>query len=93
MATKRITVSLPVDVATQLQRAAGRGRSISEWVANAVKRTLAEEHLRDRFLAFCDSVKATAAEQKQAKASFERIMVGRTPARARGDGRRSNTAA
>ncbi|HSO32413.1 MAG TPA: hypothetical protein VLT33_07855 [Labilithrix sp.] len=85
MATKRITVSLPVDIAVQLQRAAARRHSVSEWVADAVTRTLAEEHLRERFLAFCDGVKATPAEERRAKASFDRITkVVRTKRGGRG---------
>ena len=93
MATKRITVSLPVDVAVQLQRAAARSSSVSEWVTNAVTRTLAEEHMRDRFLSFCDGVKASPAEEKQAKASLERITRGKKASRAKGDTRRGKTAA
>ena len=74
MATKRITVSLPLEVAVQMERAAARTASVSAWVTDAVTRTLGEEQLRDRFLAFCDGVPATAAEEKQAKVSFDRIV-------------------
>lgn len=73
MATKRITVSVPAEVATRIKRAAGRSHSVSEWVTNAVTRTLEEEDLRRRFLEFCDGVKASNSEEKRAKQSFDRI--------------------
>jgi Arc/MetJ-type ribon-helix-helix transcriptional regulator len=73
MATKRITVSVPAEVATRIKRAAGQSRSVSEWVTNAVTRTLEEEDLARRFLEFCDGVKASASEDKRAKESFDRI--------------------
>ena len=81
MATKRITVSVPEEIATRIKRAAGRNRSVSEWVTNAVTRTLEEEDLRQRFLEFCDAVKATPAQEKQAKASFDLITQGKKIAR------------
>lgn len=73
MATKRITVSVPAEIATRIKQAAGRSRSVSEWVTNAVTRTLEEEDLKRRFLEYCDSVKATPEQERQAKASFDRI--------------------
>ena len=87
MATKRITVSVPSDIASRIKRAAGRSHSVSEWVTNAVTRTLEEEELRERFLAFCDGVEATPAETKQARASFDRITKGTKSARVRGRGK------
>jgi Arc/MetJ-type ribon-helix-helix transcriptional regulator len=73
MATKRITVSVPVEVAVQIKRAAGTTRSVSEWVTNAVTRSLEAEDVERRFLEFCDAVKVTAAEEHRAKASFDQI--------------------
>ena len=72
MATKRITISVPVEIASQIRRAAGR-RSISEWVASSVARTLEEDDLKRQFLEFCDSIRATPAEERRAQASFDRI--------------------
>lgn len=93
MATKRITVSVPAEIATRIKRAASRSRSVSEWVTIAVTRTLEEEELGQRFLEFCDGVKATPAQEKQAKASFDRIAQGKQSTRAGGEGRRGKTAA
>lgn len=73
MATKRITVSVPAEVASRIKRAAGQSHSVSEWVTNAVTRTLEEEDLTRRFLEFCDGVKASPSEEKRAKQSFDRI--------------------
>jgi Arc/MetJ-type ribon-helix-helix transcriptional regulator len=94
MATKRITVSVPVEVAARMKRAAGPGGSVSEWVTHAVTRRLEEEDVRRRFLEFCDAVEATAADVQQAQASFDRIKQGKNAARSRGVvGRRRKTAA
>lgn len=73
MATKRITVSVPAEVATRIKRAAAQSRSLSEWVTNAVTRTLEEEDLTRRFLEFCDGVRASSSDEKRAKESFDRI--------------------
>jgi Arc/MetJ-type ribon-helix-helix transcriptional regulator len=73
MATKRITVSVPAEVATRIKRAAGRRHSVSEWVTNAVTRTLEEEDVTRRFLEFCDGVNASSSDEKRAEESFGRI--------------------
>ena len=80
MATKRITVSVPAEIAGRIKRAAGRTHSVSEWVTNAVTRTLEEDDLKRRFLDFCAAVDATPAEERQAKASFERVTRKQTTA-------------
>lgn len=73
MATKRITVSVPAEVATRIKRASGQSHSVSEWVTNAVIRSLAEEDLTRRFLEFCDGVSASSSDEKRAERSFDRI--------------------
>jgi len=73
MATKRITVSVPVEVAIRIKRAAGTAHSVSEWVTNAVTRSLEAEDLERRFLDFCDGVKATPEDENRAKDSFDQI--------------------
>lgn len=93
MATKRITVSVPAEIATRIKRAAGRSHSVSEWVTSAVTRTLEEQDVRRRFLEFCDSVKATPAQETQAKASFDRIVRGKKIAPTKGETGRGRTAA
>jgi hypothetical protein len=81
MTTKRITISLPVDTARRIKQAAGTERSVSEWVASAVARSLEEQDLRRRFLEFCDETSATAKELAEADGAFARITKGK---RARG---------
>lgn len=76
MATQRITVSVPAEIAGRLKRAAGRSRSVSEWVTNAVTRALDEEDTKRRFLEFCDGVTTTPEEEKQVQSSFDRITRG-----------------
>ena len=93
MATTRITVSVPAEIATRIKRAAGRACSVSAWVTNAVKRTLEEEESKERFLTFCDGVKATAAEERQAKASFVRVTRGKQRSRGASKAGRGKTAA
>ena len=73
MPTKRITVSVPVEVAARIKRAAAGRRSVSEWVTAAVTQQLEADDSRRRFLEFCDATSATAGEQARAIASFERI--------------------
>lgn len=46
-ASKRIIVSVPAALAPHIERAAGRSRSLSEWVTNAVTRTLEEHSIRE----------------------------------------------
>lgn len=77
MATKRITISLPVDTAKRIKQAAGRERSVSEWVASAVARSLEEEDLRRRFLEFCDETSASPKELAAVDAAFARITKGK----------------
>ncbi|MEA2749863.1 MAG: CopG-like 1 or ribbon-helix-helix domain, 5 [Myxococcales bacterium] len=77
MATKRITISLPVDTAKRIKQAAGRERSVSEWVASAVARSLEEEDLRRRFLEFCDETSASPKELADVDAAFARITKGK----------------
>src|SRR3954467_15520275 len=73
MATKRVTVSVPVEVATRMKRAAGRKRSVSEWVTSAVVRALEDDDLRRRFLAVCDEVEANPADEQRARYAFAQI--------------------
>lgn len=77
MATKRITISLPVDTARRIKQAAGPERSVSDWVAGAVARSLEEEDLRRRFLEFCEETSATPDELADVDAAFARITKGR----------------
>jgi hypothetical protein len=77
MATKRITISLPVDTAKRIKQAAGRERSVSEWVAGAVARSLEEDDLRRRFLEFCDEISATPKQLAEVDAAFARITKGK----------------
>lgn len=77
MPTKRITISLPDETATRIKQAAGRERSVSEWVAGAVARSLEEEDLRRRFLEFCDAVSATPKQHAQVDAAFVWITKGK----------------
>ena len=81
MATKRITISVPVETAKRIKHAAGREHSVSEWVASAVARTLAEDDLKRRFLEFCEGIRATPRESVDADAVFARITKAK---RARG---------
>lgn len=91
MATKRITVSVPVGIASRIKRAAGRSRSVSEWVTSAVTRALEEEDVQRRFLDHCDAVPASATEEERARASFQKITGA--AAAERGESGRGESAA
>jgi hypothetical protein len=91
MATKRITVSVPTEVAARLARAAER-TSVSAWVTQAVTRGLAEADVRRQFLEFCDDVQATVVQEAKAVAAFD-LVVGGTTARRRRSARRGKRAA
>lgn len=73
MATTRITISVPVDTAKRIKQAAGRERSVSEWVASAIARSLEEEDVRRRFLEFCDEVHATPKQMADVDSAFAHI--------------------
>lgn len=77
MATKRITISLPAETAKRIKQAAGRERSVSDWVAGAVARSLEEEDLRHRFLEFCDELPATPKQLAEVDVAFARITKGK----------------
>lgn len=72
MASQRITISVPREIAQRVRRAAGGG-SLSEWVAKSVTRTLEEEDLERKFLEFCDQRRATRADQRWVDKAFEHI--------------------
>ena len=82
MASKRITISIPAELADRLKRAAGTKQSVSAWVTEAIARALEDENLRERFLAWCESVEASPREIARAEAMFERIA--KAPRRRRG---------
>ncbi len=42
MASKRITISIPAELADRLKRAAGTKQSVSAWVTEAIARALEE---------------------------------------------------
>ena len=91
MATKRITVSVPADVATRIRQAAGRTHSVSEWVTKAVTRSLEEEDVQRRFLEFCDAVEVTASDIRRVNASFDQITQTSSRADPRASTRGSHT--
>jgi Arc/MetJ-type ribon-helix-helix transcriptional regulator len=81
MATKRITISVPVEVAKRIRVAAGKSHSISEWVASAVERTLEDEDVKLRFIAWCVQTPASEEDERKVGQAFDRIRKGTAPSR------------
>jgi len=77
MAAKRITVSLPPEVAARIERAVGRG-SVSEWMTKAALQALEADHARARLLEWCATIPTTPEDEQWAQDVYERI-VGRPP--------------
>jgi hypothetical protein len=73
IASKRITISVPVEMAEQIRQAARKLSSVSEWVTNAAARSLEEESLKRRFLEWCAETPATSEEQARALRSIAKI--------------------
>jgi hypothetical protein len=76
MSIRRITISVPVEVARRVKKAAG-GTSVSAWVTGLI-----EEHLEDRELErlwqeFYRSVAPKAGDVRQANALFRRLTKRR----------------
>jgi disulfide oxidoreductase YuzD len=79
MATKRITISVAIEVAKRIRVAAGKSRSISEWIAGAVERTLEEEDVKLRFIAWCEETPASQEDERRVAQALDRICKGTVP--------------
>lgn len=78
MAIKRITLSVPVDVARKIKKAA-RSRPVSEWVTEVIEERLTQEEASAFIEKFYADVAPTADDVARGKAKFDRMT--RSPKR------------
>lgn len=80
MSIKRITISVPVETARRIKKAAG-DQPVSAWLTDLVEGHLDEADLERQWEAFYAEVAPSRAAQRTAEAMFKRLT---TPARRRG---------
>lgn len=80
MSIKRITISVPVETARRIKKAAG-DRPVSAWLTDVVEGHLDEAELERQWEAFHEDVAPTKAARRTAEALYRRLT---TPARRRG---------
>lgn len=72
MSSKRITISVPAEVAKRIKQAAGRV-PVSTWVTERIAEHLDQEELDRLFAEFYRDVKPAPASVREADAMFERL--------------------
>lgn len=72
MTIRRITISVPVDVAIRIKRAAGR-RPVSAWVTDVIEERLDDAKLERLWEEFYESVKPRRADVRRANSIFRRL--------------------
>lgn len=80
MAIKRITISVPSEVAARIKKAAGK-TPVSAWVTELVEEHLDDAELERHWESFYRDVAPTPADIRKADAIYKRLMK---PARKRG---------
>lgn len=82
MTARRITVSVPEQLARRMREAAG-GRPVSTWLADVVEEHLDDRELEEKWLAFYEGVSPTPADVRRADAILQRATKQRTTKRRR----------
>jgi hypothetical protein len=80
MAIKRITISVPANVAARIKKAAGK-KPVSAWLTELVEEHLDDTELQRQWESFYRDVAPTPADIEKAEAIYKRLMK---PARKRG---------
>jgi hypothetical protein len=80
MSIKRITISVPSDVASRIKKAAGRV-PVSAWVTDVIEEHLDDTALEKQWQRFHADVKPKPADVRRASAMLRRMTK---PARKRG---------
>lgn len=75
MAIRRITISVPEDVARRIKQAAG-DTPVSGWVTTVVDERLNDEEMNRRWAAFCRDVAPGRSDRRRADAMFDRLTRG-----------------
>jgi hypothetical protein len=72
MAIRRITISVPAEVAARIKRAAG-GKPVSTWVTELVEDRLDDAELERQWREFYSDVGPTREHVRRADAIFKRL--------------------
>lgn len=72
MSIRRITISVPADIAARIKKAAGR-TSVSAWVAGVIEDRLDDAELERLWDEFYASVRPRGTDIKRADAMFKRL--------------------
>lgn len=72
MTIRRITISVPAQVAGRIKKAAG-AKPVSAWVSDLIEEHLDDEALERQWQAFCREVAPTRADARRADAMFKRL--------------------
>ncbi len=72
MTIRRITISVPVAVATRIKRAAGR-KPVSAWVTGVIEARLDDAELERLWDEFYESVKPRRLDIRRANSIFRRL--------------------
>jgi hypothetical protein len=72
MSIRRITISVPQDVAGRIKKAA-RARPVSAWVTDLVEAHLDETEIERQWQAFCRYVAPAPEEIRRADGIFKRL--------------------
>jgi hypothetical protein len=77
MSIKRITISVPADVANRIKKAAGT-IPVSTWVTELVEEHLNDAELELQWQRFYEDVKPTREDIANAQAKFKRLAKRKT---------------
>jgi hypothetical protein len=72
MPIKRITISVPDDVAGRIKKAAG-GKPVSAWVTNLIAEHLDDAELERRWQEFYRDVNPSQGDMRRAEGMFKRL--------------------
>lgn len=72
MSIRRITISVPTQVAGRIKKAAGQ-KPVSAWVTDLIEEHLDDSDLERQWAAFCHDVKPTRGDVQKADALFNRL--------------------
>ena len=72
MSIRRVTVSVPTEIARRMKQAAGEG-SVSAWVTGLIEERLDDAALERAWDAFYRSVRPRAADVRRADLIFRRL--------------------
>ncbi|MBK6697244.1 MAG: hypothetical protein IPG50_34410 [Myxococcales bacterium] len=73
MSIRRITISVPSDVAARIKKAAGAS-PVSAWVTELIEEHLDEQELARRWDEFCREVAPTRSETRRAGELYKRLV-------------------